>query len=76
MGIDIRHCPTLLLLADFFTKPLLGSLFQKFRDFVLGYKQTRSRHLILSTKEHVENNEEKPLPVRHANSQCEVSDKK
>ena len=25
------------MLADFFTKPLQGSLFRKFRDYVLGY---------------------------------------
>ena len=37
-NIDIEYCLTLKLLADFFTKPLQGSLFQKFRDYVLGYK--------------------------------------
>lgn len=35
--ITIRHCPTLEMLADFFTKPLQGNLFRKFRDVVLGY---------------------------------------
>lgn len=38
LGIEIRHCPTLQMLADFFTKPLQGSLFRKFRDVILGYK--------------------------------------
>jgi len=37
-NITIRHCPTLLMLADFFTKPLQGGLFRKFRDVILGYK--------------------------------------
>jgi len=37
-GIAIRHCPTLQMLADFFTKPLQGNLFRKFRDVILGYK--------------------------------------
>ena len=37
-NISVRHCPTLKMLADFFTKPLQGSLFRKFRDVVLGYK--------------------------------------
>jgi hypothetical protein len=27
-GIQIRHCPTLEMLGDFFTKPLQGTLFQ------------------------------------------------
>ena len=33
----MRHCPTLAMLADFFTKPLQGHLFYKFRDALLGY---------------------------------------
>ena len=37
-GIEIKYCPTLKMLADFFTKPLQGSLFRKFRDYVLGYQ--------------------------------------
>ena len=40
--ITVRHCPTLAMLADFFTKPLQGSLFRKFRDVVLGYKHIDS----------------------------------
>ena len=35
--ITVRHCPTLAMLADFFTKPLQGHLFFKFRDALLGY---------------------------------------
>ena len=42
LGIDIRHCPTLSMLADFFTKPLNGGLFRKFRDVILGYKPVSS----------------------------------
>ena len=35
--IDLQHCPTGKMIAVFFTKPLQGSLFRKFRDIVLGY---------------------------------------
>jgi hypothetical protein len=45
-GISIRHCPTLHMLADFFTKPLQGALFRKFRDIILGYKHVNSLALI------------------------------
>lgn len=38
LGVTIRHCPTLQMLGDFFTKPLQGNLFRKFRDVILGYK--------------------------------------
>jgi hypothetical protein len=35
--VTIRHsCPTLSMLADFFTKPLQGTLFRQFRDALLG----------------------------------------
>jgi hypothetical protein len=35
-NIKITHCPTGDMLADFFTKPLQGSLFLKFRAVLLG----------------------------------------
>jgi Reverse transcriptase (RNA-dependent DNA polymerase) len=41
-GIEIVHCPTEQMLADFLTKPLLGALFRRFRDVLLGYKHTSS----------------------------------
>jgi hypothetical protein len=36
--ILVRHCPTLQMLADFYTKPLQGALFRRFRDVLLGFK--------------------------------------
>ena len=38
--IDITHCRTEHMLADFFTKPLQGSLFRKFRSVLLGLEHT------------------------------------
>ena len=37
-GLALVHYPTEIMLADFFTKPLQGSLFKKFRDVLMGYK--------------------------------------
>ena len=34
--MQIRYCPTGDMTADFFTKPLQGSLFKKFRDQILN----------------------------------------
>jgi hypothetical protein len=53
-GIHIRHCPTLQMLADFFTKPLEGALFRRFRDVILGYKHvdSLSAHLLPVIEEH------------------------
>jgi hypothetical protein len=36
-NITVRHCPTLEMLADFFTKPLQGELFKKFKAVLLGH---------------------------------------
>ena len=35
--IDVQHCPTELMLADFFTKPLQGSKFKKMRAKIMGH---------------------------------------
>ena len=43
-GIKIDHCPTLKMLADFFTKPLQGHLFRRFRDVILGHCPIASLH--------------------------------
>ena len=34
----IQYCPTAEMLADFFTKPLQGALFKKFRSVLMGWK--------------------------------------
>ena len=60
-GITIKYCPTEKMVADFFTKPLLGSLFRKFRDVILGYKHISSLDEVDGNKlseERVKNKEE------------------
>jgi hypothetical protein len=37
-SFDIQYCPTEQMLADFFTKPLQGSLFRKLRAVIMGHK--------------------------------------
>ena len=34
--IDLEHCPTERMIADFYTKPLQGALFIKMRNFIMG----------------------------------------
>ena len=36
-GIHLHHCPTEAMLADFFTKPIQGNLFRRFRAVLLGH---------------------------------------
>jgi len=35
-AITIKHCPTKLMRADFFTKPLQGAAFYEFRKAIMG----------------------------------------
>ena len=44
--IDLRHFPTEDMLADYFTKPLQGATFQRFRSVIMGWEPI----LILFTK--------------------------
>ena len=41
-NITVEYCPTEKMLADFFTKPLQGNLFRKFRSVVMGYEHISS----------------------------------
>jgi Reverse transcriptase (RNA-dependent DNA polymerase) len=54
--IIIRHCPTAHMLADFFTKPLQGSLFRRFKAVVLGHQHVDTLQDIIpdSLEERVE----------------------
>jgi hypothetical protein len=36
--VDIQYCPTGKMLGDFFTKPLQGTPFRKFRDLIMNFK--------------------------------------
>ena len=60
LEIDVRHCPILSMLVDFFTKPLNGILFWKFRDVILGYKPVSCLQETLppDVEEHVGNNKQ------------------
>ena len=35
-SIELIQCPTERMIADYFTKPLQGSLFRKMRDIIIG----------------------------------------
>jgi hypothetical protein len=49
LKIKVRHCRTLKMLADFFTKPLQGSLFKIFRDIILGSVSIDYLDLVIDT---------------------------
>ena len=51
----VEYCPTNLMLADFFTKLLMGDMFGKLRSVIMGYTSIFELYLMLlqSIKEHV-----------------------
>jgi hypothetical protein len=38
--VSIQDCPTGEMIADLFTKPLQGAMFQKFRNFIMNNNPT------------------------------------
>jgi len=57
---EVRYCPTHLMIADFFTKPLQGNLFRKLRAVVMGaitveelFAEWKNESPPVSTKERV-----------------------
>ena len=56
--VEIKYCPTTLMLADYFTKALQGTVFRRFRSVIMGYSHIND--LLLDPnfllKERVENN--------------------
>ena len=40
--INIIYCPTEIMVADYFTKPLQGALFKKLRDMIMGHTHPSS----------------------------------
>jgi hypothetical protein len=41
-GLRVVHCPTSVMLANFYAKPLQGALFKRFRAVILGYDHISS----------------------------------
>lgn len=48
-SMKIVHCPTAIMLADFYTKPLQGALFKRFRSVILGHEPISSLHQSIDT---------------------------
>ena len=55
--MSVQYCPTGEMLADFYTKPIQGGLFTKFRDILMGQSHISSlrQSIGFEKKERVEN---------------------
>ena len=56
--IIVIYCPTGEMLIDFYTKPLRGSIFRKFRDVIMGLRHASSlkREITIVDQERARNN--------------------
>ena len=41
--VEVKYCPTGNMVGDYFTKPLQGSLFKKFRDQIMNIQDERKK---------------------------------
>ena len=55
--ITTQHCPTEIMIADFFTKALQGNQFRRLRDVIMGIMHPSE------LKEHVENHESRKVSM-------------
>ena len=53
--LSVKYCPTYLMIADYFTKPLQGRLFNLFRDVIMGHRQLQDIISEIPMKERVGN---------------------
>ena len=53
--LSVKYCPTYLMIADYFTKPLQGRLFNLFRDVIMGHRQLQEIISEIPMKERVGN---------------------
>ena len=48
--MKVEYCPTKMMIADFYTKPLQGKLFRLFRNLILNLREEDIRNITLSEK--------------------------
>ena len=57
--VEIKYCPTTLMLAYYYTNPLQGNVFRRYREVIMGHRNIND--LLLDPdfliKERVEKNE-------------------
>ena len=56
-NIDVRHCNTKKMVADYMSKPLQGQVFKDFRSVLMGWTHISVMFDHSASKERVENNE-------------------
>jgi hypothetical protein len=65
--VKVEYCPTGEMIADYFTKPLQGTLFRKFRDFIMNVDPLPSMKCIEDRRSVLENDPEDLEPEHDSN---------
>ena len=69
--VEIKYCPTGLMLADYFTKALQGNVFRRFRSVIMGC--THINDLLLDTEFSFKERVEKlNIVIKNSSSNKEV----
>ena len=63
--IQVKHCPTEKMLADYMSKPVQGSLFKKIRNVIMGWEHISTLYDPTSSNE--ERVENKPSEISKKN---------
>ena len=72
-NIHVTHCPTEEMVADFFTKPLQGSLFKKMRNYIMGNEEPGYQTLprsVLSDENAIRTRKQKFIGTRKQDSEA------
>ena len=72
-NIHVGHCPMEEMVADFFTKPLQGSLFKKLRNYIMGNEEPGYQVLprsVLSSDNRMSTRKQKFVGTRKQNSEA------
>ena len=68
--MNMEYCPTLDMIADYFTKPLQGSQFRRFRNIILGIDETMIPRYNIEAKQMIRDNRERAALL---NEQIQIS---
>ena len=68
--MNMEYCPTLDMIADYFTKPLQGSQFRRFRNIILGIDETMIPRYNIEAKQMIRDKRERAALL---NEQIQIS---
>ena len=75
-NIELRHCATERMIADFFTKPLQGGLFKTMKKYIMGHAKIPIEERIGNENEDGKNPKNVAIGIRHQKEEKKKKDGK